>query len=272
MVDIRLVVLDIDGTISGQSNQVRPAVIEAVKRIQQEGIQVAIATGRMFQSAQRFHRVLASDLPIIAYNGAWVQDPFSQILHQHFPVPTEIGLQILDYLAQEPWRSHLHIHVYHQDQLYVQEFNGVTEAYQERTGCMAELIGDLRDIVHQSATKILTLCHTEEIPSRLLQAVKQQYAPEQIHCTQSNETFVEFTCPGATKGAAVKFLTEELLGLQPENVMAIGDNFNDQEMLIYAGIGVAMGGAPNRVKNIADYVTADVDHDGVAEAIAQFIF
>ena len=81
---------------------------------------------------------------------------------------------------------------------------------------------------------------------------------------------MEFTSPIATKGQAVKFLTENVLGLEAQNVMAIGDNFNDKEMLKYAGIGVAMGNAPDGVKAIADYITSDVHHDGVAQAIQHF--
>jgi hydroxymethylpyrimidine pyrophosphatase-like HAD family hydrolase len=59
--------------------------------------------------------------------------------------------------------------------------------------------------------------------------------------------------------------------LQPENVMTIGDNFNDLEMLQYAGLGVAMGGAPAGVKAVANWVAPDVEVDGVAAAIAEFV-
>jgi hydroxymethylpyrimidine pyrophosphatase-like HAD family hydrolase len=69
----------------------------------------------------------------------------------------------------------------------------------------------------------------------------------------------------------VKYLSEELLGLQAEEVMVIGDNFNDLTMLDYAGLGVAMGSAPEAVKAVADWVAPEVEADGVAVAITKFL-
>jgi hydroxymethylpyrimidine pyrophosphatase-like HAD family hydrolase len=66
-------------------------------------------------------------------------------------------------------------------------------------------------------------------------------------------------------------LAEDILGLQPKNVMAIGDNFNDVSMLTYAGVGVAMGNAPQAVKDQADWVAPSVNLNGVAAALAKFV-
>ena len=72
--DIKLLVVDIDGTIVGDDNSVRKIVKQAISRAKAKGIKTAIATGRMYCSALRFHREVISDLPIIAYQGAWIQD------------------------------------------------------------------------------------------------------------------------------------------------------------------------------------------------------
>jgi hydroxymethylpyrimidine pyrophosphatase-like HAD family hydrolase len=69
----------------------------------------------------------------------------------------------------------------------------------------------------------------------------------------------------------VRYLAEELLGLQPNNVMTIGDNFNDLEMLEYAGIGVAMGNAPSQVQAIANWIAPSVEQDGAAVAIEKLL-
>jgi hydroxymethylpyrimidine pyrophosphatase-like HAD family hydrolase len=73
------------------------------------------------------------------------------------------------------------------------------------------------------------------------------------------------------KGVAVRYLAEEMLGLQPMNVMTIGDNFNDLEMIEYAGIGVAMGNAPEAIQAIAQWVAPSVEADGAAVAIEKFL-
>lgn len=270
MQDFRLLVLDIDGTISGQTNEVTPAVQAAIKKARNQGLRVAIATGRMFRSAQRFHRGIGSDLPIIAYNGAWVEDPATRQVHRQLSIPPAIALEILSHLGDAPWSAELHLHVYHNDELYVNLITEKTAAYEERTGCRANLLKDLREIVHQNPTKILAVCNDATVPQRLLPEVRRRYTHNDIYCTQSTEVYVEFTCPTATKGEAVQFLTEEILGLQPENVIAIGDNFNDKEMIEYAGLGIAMGNAPAAVKASADFVTSTVEEDGVAQAIAHF--
>lgn len=84
--EIKLLVLDIDGTIAGESNNINEPVKEAIAAAKAQGIQVAIATGRMFRSALRFHQDIGSTLPLIAYQGAWIQDPSSQQMHQHLRV------------------------------------------------------------------------------------------------------------------------------------------------------------------------------------------
>lgn len=271
MQDIRLLALDIDGTILGKSLGVAPAVLAAIKAVQQRGIRVAIATGRMFCSAKQYHALVASDVPLIAYNGAWIQDPQHDIPQRQLSVPAAIARDIVEYLGTEPWRSSLHLHVYHGDQLYVKELNERVFAYQERTGCQANLLENLPDILHHSPTKILAVCHHEELPAQLLPALKNRYSVQDIHCFQSTEFYVEFTSPMATKGQALKTLTEDVLGLTAQNVMAIGDNYNDLEMIQYAGLGVAMGNAPIPVQAVADHVTSSIDQDGVAKAIAKFL-
>ena len=84
-------------------------------------------------------------------------------------------------------------------------------------------------------------------------------------------TFFEATHPDANKGTAVRYLAESILGLAAHNVMTIGDNFNDVEMLEYAGLGVAMGNAPDQVKAIANWVTLGVEQDGAAAAIEALV-
>src|SRR5205814_10556341 len=83
--------------------------------------------------------------------------------------------------------------------------------------------------------------------------------------------FLEVLHPAVNKRLAVSYLAEELLALRPENVMAIGDDFTDIEMLEYAGIGVAMGNAPAAVKACADWVTSTIEEDGATRAIKRWI-
>jgi Cof subfamily protein (haloacid dehalogenase superfamily) len=270
--EIKLLVLDIDGTIAGESNNISEPVLEAITAAKAQGIKVAIATGRMFRSALRFHQNIGSTLPLIAYQGAWIQDPASQQMYQHLPVSREMAQQLLDYFEQPELRSLLSVHFYINDQLYVREITIETQLYAERSGIKPIAVGDLRQVLTTyEPTKILALCDDTDIIDHLLGSLSRQYTPAELYLTKSVATFFEATNPFANKGVAVRYLAEELLGLQPSNVMTIGDNFNDLEMLEYAGIGVAMGNAPSQVQAIANWIAPTVEQDGAAVAIEKLL-
>ncbi|GAA6614953.1 Cof-type HAD-IIB family hydrolase [Scytonema sp. NUACC26] len=269
--DIQLLVLDVDGTIAGKSNTIGERVKQAIFAVQSRGIQVAIATGRMYRSALRFHQEIRSNLPLITYQGAWIQDPITQHLHSHLPVSESAALKLLDYFEQPELRKLLSVHFYINDELYVREITEETELYSQRSGIIPIVVGDLRLFCHQEPTKILALCHDTDVIEKLLGNLRRQYTPAELYLTTSVATFFEATHPLANKGLGVRYLAEELLGLQSHNVMTIGDNFNDAEMLEYAGIGIAMGNAPEGVQSLAQWVAPDVEEDGVAVAIEKFL-
>lgn len=269
--DIKLLVLDIDGTISGKSNTLSEPVKQAIAQVQAQGIQVAIATGRMYRSALRFHQEIGSVLPLMAYQGAWIQDPASQKLHRHLVVSREHAHQLLDYFEQPELRSLLSVHFYINDELYVREITEETQIYAQRSGITPIAVGDLRQVLTHEPTKILALCDDTDVINELLGNLRSQYTPAELYLTTSIATFFEATNPFVNKGTAVRYLAEELLGLQSNNVMTIGDNFNDVEMLEYAGIGVAMGDAPAEVQAIAQWVAPSVEEDGAVAAIEKFL-
>lgn len=271
MTDIRLLILDIDGTIAPRSNQVTVRVKRCLQEVQAQGIRIALATGRMFHSALPFHRTIASDLPLIAYNGAWIKDPFTDTLHWEFALPTAIALEILDYLESSPWHPYLDIHCYYDDRLYVREITTETEQYVHRSGVKPHPVGDLRPIIAQTTIKLLAISPDSMIMQSLIQALRERFGHTEIHFTQSTDIYLEITHAQANKGLAAQYLVEDLLGLSAQQVLAIGDNFNDRELLRYAGFGIAMGDAPDEVKQLADWVTADAEADGVAIAVEKWI-
>ncbi|MGP1371564.1 MAG: Cof-type HAD-IIB family hydrolase [Almyronema sp.] len=275
MSNIQLLVLDIDGTLSGHSNQIEPTVLKAIQAAQAKHIQVAIATGRMYCSAVRFHQAVKSTLPLMSYQGALIKDPLTQKLYQHSPLSRQHALKLLEYLAPLEADQALSIHLYIDDQLHVREIIADTQAYAARSQIQPIAAGDLRAFLTQNATlettKLLALSPQPELVQTLLAELRQQYSSQDLYFTSSVSTFFEVTSPQANKGAAVKFLAEALLGLNANQVMTIGDNFNDLEMIQYAGIGVAMGDAPAAVKAEADWVAPAVEQHGVAAAIEEFL-
>lgn len=272
---IRLLVVDLDGTTVGITNQIQPEVKQAIAAAQAKGVEVAIATGRMFRSALRFHQEMQSNLPLLAYQGALIKHPKTGQLYRHWTVPKLAAQQLLDYFEQPELNDRLSIHFYINDGLYVREITDETITYAKRSGIEPIAVGDLRRTLTTEPltepTKILALSADPDLIDYLLTSLRQKYTPAELYFTKSVATFFEATNPQVNKGTAVRYLAEEILQLKPENVMTIGDNFNDLEMIQYAGIGVAMGNAPDAVKASANWVAPDVEVHGVAAAIEQFI-
>lgn len=269
--DIKLLVLDIDGTITGHSNTLSVTVKEVIAAVQAKGIKVTIATGRMYCSALRFHQEIGSTLPLIAYQGAWIQDPGNDKIHRHLPVSREITQQLLEYFEQPDLRSLLSVHFYINDQLYVREITKETDNYQQRCGVNAIPVGDLRQLLDHEPTKILALSEDANLTQQLLADLRLRYKPTDLYLTTSVPTFLEAANTHVNKGHAVRYLAEEMLGLESHHVMTIGDNFNDVEMLSYAAISVAMGNAPPEVQAIANWVAPSIELDGAAVAIEKFL-
>ncbi len=273
--DIKLIVVDIDGTISGDANQVNNAVKQAIKAAQAKGVKVAIATGRMYRSAVRFHELIGADQPLISYQGAFIKDPKTNELVGHWPVDIEQALSLLDDLGEYATHDQLSIHIYVNDELYVRKMTLQTEAYAERSQVRVNVVGDLREFLTDKSTepptKILALSDTAELVTEMLRVLKGRYTPQELYLTKSVATFFEATNPIANKGTAVKHLAENILGFERSQVLAIGDNFNDLEMIEYAGIGVVMGNAPEGLKPFGNWIAPTVENNGAAAAIAKFV-
>lgn len=271
MKNIKVLILDIDGTISGKSNQVNRRVKNAINQVKNRGIKIGLATGRMYNSALKFYEEIEANLPIIAYNGAWIQNPNSQEILLHKPVKHDIAKEIITYFKEKQKQNEIEIHLYFDDKLYVEKITKNTEYYVDRSGTPANLIANFDHFLQENPTKILASSLDTNLITQMLTELKNVYDEEQVFLTQSNPIYLEVTDAGVNKGMALQYLTEKILGYSREEVMAIGDNFNDLTMLKYAGFSVAMGDAPQEVKDIASTVTLDVENDGVADILDRLL-
>jgi len=261
---IKLVALDLDGTLLGTVPEITPPVLATIRAVQALGVRIAVVTGRMYQGSLVYHQQLASDLPLVSYQGALIKDPADGRVHRHYPVP----LLLAQDLYQRLQRYHLPIHIYRDDKLFLADpLNPMSERYIARTGVTPVLVEDLATVLTVPPTKLLAWVENDDIWHELI----QHYDPQELHLTRSTSEFVEAIHPLSTKGEGVRYLAETLLGIGAEEVLAIGDYFNDQEMIQYAGIGVAMGSAPKAVQAFANWVAPTVEADGVKAALDKFV-
>ncbi|MDT4968320.1 MAG: hypothetical protein QOJ64_3057 [Acidobacteriota bacterium] len=268
--ELRLLVLDIDGTILDESNRIRESVIQAVHSAQSHGVAVAIATGRRYQSSLLAYDSIGSRLPLICYEGALIREPKTGFVHRHWPVDTGVLAQVLDHTEPLSLSGRVSVHFHIEDDIYVSNLNRPSVNYFARSTVEPIVVSDLRPLLNRSTTKVMVLSDDIHVIARLSSELKKSHTRTQVKQSESM-TLLEAFHPAVNKRLAVSYLAEEMMGLRRENVMAIGDDFTDIGMLRYAGIGIAMGNAPLAVKASADYITTTIEEDGVARSIERWI-
>jgi len=259
----KLVALDLDDTLlNGQfriSQENRLAIRSAVRK----GVLVTLATGRMFRSALPFARELEIDLPLITYHGALIRTVREETLYYQ-PVPLEAAKEVALLCQQRGF----HVNAYLNDELFVAQENDFSRYYQAIAGVSVTTVGDLAAFLSVPPTK-LTIIKRDGSLEELLEELNARFGKE-LAITISRPYFLEITDRLATKGQALKFLAD-LHRIPQEQVAAVGDSLNDIDMLLYAGIGVAVANARQEVLAIADVITAsNIDH-GVAVFIRRYI-
>lgn len=267
---IRLLVLDIDGTIVDESNHIRDSVTGVLALVARRGVAVAIATGRRYQSSLPIHGLIGSNLPLICLEGGLIREHRTGFTHRHWALAPRVVSQILDHTERLSLDGRLSVHVYVENDLYVSNLNDAASEFFKGSTVTPIVLSDLRPLLDRAITKVMVLSDEVEIITRLSIHLKNSDSRTRIRQYKSI-TLLEAFHPSANKLQAVRYLAEELMALGPENVMAIGDDFSDIEMLKYAGIGVAMGNAPAAVKACADWVTTTIEEDGVARAVERWL-
>jgi Cof subfamily protein (haloacid dehalogenase superfamily) len=268
--DIRLLVLDIDGTIVDESNRARDSVARAVRSAERRGVAVALATGRLYQSALDAYESIGSTLPLICYEGAMIRQPHTGFVHRHWPLEPDAVALVLDHTEPLSLSGCLSVHLHTQDDLYVSNLNDAAIKYFGEAKVEPIVVSDLRQLSDRAATKVIVLSDDAQVIARLSSRLKDSSSRARVK-RHNSITLLEAFHTVVNKRLAVSYLAEEIMALRPENVMAIGDDFTDIEMLRYAGTGVAMGNAPAAVKASADWVTTSVEEDGVARAVEKWI-
>jgi Cof subfamily protein (haloacid dehalogenase superfamily) len=261
----KLLALDLDGTLVQPLHPVRPRVVASVRAAQAAGVRVTLVTGRMVVGAEPFVRLLSIEGPIICYQGAVIADALSGRFEREIPLPNAIALRI--YESAKP-RGYT-VQFYRDDRFYVEQRNAFTDLYARISGSEPIVVPSLpAAFAGHDSTKVNIVTEPEKTPEVL--ALMKEVCGDDAYVTRSNPEFVEMLSPKVDKGIALALVASEL-GIAIEDVLAIGDSYNDLPLLRAAGFGVAMGSGPPELKAEADAVVGDVEHDGVAEAIERFV-
>ncbi|MEP6774504.1 MAG: Cof-type HAD-IIB family hydrolase [Chloroflexota bacterium] len=266
---IRLLALDLDGTLFGDDLFISPRTRKAIADAQTAGVIVTIATGRMFRSA----RQVAGDLKIagslICYQGALIENSITEEILMHKTVPINIAQEIVSTCVE----ANLHVNVYCDDNLYVSEITPGARFYSKiNLDLPMHVVGDLNQWLdaegRHEPTKLVIITEPEHTDSTLAMFTKLYGGRTQV--TKSHPRFTELTNLDASKGRALAILAERY-GVPREEVMAIGDGYNDMDMIEWAGWGVAMASAPQSVRDLARIVSPPLSEDGSADTIERYV-
>ncbi len=265
---IRLIAIDLDGTLLNEHHTLNPATVETIKEAKKQGITVVLCSGRPLTGLQTFLHELGLTEPgdyAISYNGGMVQHADTgEALVQH-------GLTYHDFRRLFNLADDLGVHVQALDRNHLYTPNADISRYTVRESFLVNMPLFYRQATDFAPDSEFVKVMMIDEPDLLEQAKANIPADvrDDYYIVNSEPFFLEFMNKHVSKGNAVTALAEHL-GYSMAEVMAIGDQANDLPMLKVAGTGVAMGNATAEVKAVADVETATNIEDGVAKAIAKY--
>lgn len=274
---IRLLVLDIDGTLVGEDMVVRDRTAEAVRAAVRRGVAVSLATGRMASSAQLFADLLGLADPIVAYQGAVIRAmpdarqpprrdgrPRVGRLLRHTPLAADVARDAIRWCGTHGLDPHLN----HLERFIVRFDDPRAHDYSTFLGARAEPVPDLLAAIQHPVTKVIARGEIG-LPEAVLGDARAEFAGR-AEVTLSHPRFIEFVAPGVSKGRAIRWLARHA-GVPLSQTLAVGDQWNDLEMIAAAGHGAAMPSAPAPVRLEARYVAPPLEAEGAAQLIEELV-
>ncbi|TME45248.1 MAG: HAD family phosphatase [Chloroflexi bacterium] len=262
---IRLLAIDLDGTLVNDRLEMDPRDVAAVKAASGAGVTVVLATGRMFKSSLRYAEPLGLKGPIINYQGAVVREIASGEVWHRCELTVPMQQRVLAFAEPKDW----HVNAYVDERVYTARARPEADLYARVAMVPYEVVGPLSKWIRQEATKmVLVDVDPIDVPARMAELTA--WMGDVARVTRSLDWFVEVVNPQVSKARALAIVADRL-GVAQAEVCAIGDNLNDEDMVRWAGFGVAMGNAPETLKAVAKHVTGRLGEAGVAQVIERFV-
>lgn len=265
----KLIAIDMDGTLLDSENHISNRTKEALAGAKQRGVHVVLSTGRILKSAMEYSDQLGLKNPIVASNGGIMVDEDSNVLFKS-PLDKDAIKQAVKMADDED----VYCHLYDESKFYSSKrVQQVVEFYGEKDGKMnvdLELFKNIEDILDIEDLDIYKLIFIDENPEKLKNFREKISKVDNLSISSSWSNNVEAMAQNVSKGETLKRLCE-MLNIESNEIIAIGDSENDLSMLNIAGLSVAMGNGADAIKGKVDYVTDTNDNDGVAKAIEKFV-
>lgn len=267
MPDIKIICCDIDGTLvrddKSLSDENRLWISKAVN---ERNVKFVIVSGRILSALKFFNKTLGLTGLCSCLNGTFLSDEDDKILANHtlsyedaqriVDIHEQTGIEVLS-VVENSW--------------YTENINGYLAENKTKMYLQPAIASKQRDVINtKQVNKFVFVSKSQEEIDLVYDRINSQVRPGQLTLYKSMG-FVEVMPGGISKGTAVDDLIN-YYKVDRSQVMALGDDINDVEMIQKAGLGVAMGNALDCVKQVANAVTDTNQNDGVAKAIQKYIF
>ena len=269
MTGVRLVAIDLDGTLIGESLTISEVDRQAIERSASAGLEICLATGRLFSASRPFAQELRLDGFLIPLNGAAVFDVISQTMVHAVPLDKEVALLALDALRAADFR----VQLYFGDLLYLDGMDARAERYLRQSRVEPVMVPDLRMLLTGAPPaapgpmKVLGIGTEAAVIDQI--AVLGARFGRQANVFRSQRPYLEITDPSADKGSALQWVARQR-GLDRDAVAAIGDSDNDVPMFAWAARSFAVSGATPNALKAAGKVVGPLG-SGVSEALVEIL-
>ncbi|MBQ8168581.1 HAD family hydrolase [bacterium] len=256
---IKMVATDIDGTILNWDGEFSPRVVKCIQELNSKGVKVVLVTGRMHSSAVPILNKLGLLTPIVSYQGGLVKDSNNVVLYQ-----ADLAINTAKQIIKWARKNNVHLNLYLDDKLYVENDNETIKRY-IKGKYVDYTVCNFDNLKIENVNKLLAIDYTD--PERVTSWVQELSSNHpDLYIVKSTPYFCEIGSNGAKKSLGVEFLAN-IWGIKKEEILAIGDQNNDIELLKAGGVAVAMGNATRELKKYANFVTDTVEEDGFVKAI-----
>jgi Cof subfamily protein (haloacid dehalogenase superfamily) len=262
---IRLVAIDLDGTLLRSDKRLSKKVVRAVHEASARGVRVVIASARPPRSTVEIYRHLDLDTPQVNYNGALIVDLHRARYMQHLALCNQIATQIVAEARRMDPGVCVSIELLDKWLTDRHDPNLLTETARSHA---PDFVGDLDTCLRTPVTKLMLLAEPPKL-APIREMVRSRFAG-QVSLFVTDDHLLQVCHPAVEKAAAVAWVAQHY-GIPQAQCMAIGDAPNDAAMLRWAGLGVAVGNAWAQTREAADTIVASNDDDGVAEAIQRYV-
>lgn len=243
--DIRLIAIDIDGTLRTDDQELTDVTKKELQRAHAKGVHVMLCTGRAIEYTEHIFEELDFESHLITVSGGEIWSPKLELLKRTLHEP-EVIKELYDYGIE----IGLNVWLISTDSIYINGVLPEPEAFDNSDWLKIGFDSDDMSKLDKMKAKLAKM--------------------DNVEVNNSHPKNIEVNPRGVSKAGGLEYVCD-LLNIEMEHVMALGDSLNDLTMIQEAGLGIAMGNAQQEIKDAADYITDTNNSDGVAKAIQKFI-